>query len=65
MIAAGSAGRPALLLLFGAGATIGGGQRIKAAGREAELVGCFGGRQGALAETFEHMTDEGGRVAMA
>ena len=64
MVAAGSAGRPKGRQFFGAREPISGGQRIEAAGREAELAGGFGGRQRALPECFEHMTDEGGCVTM-
>ena len=58
MIAARSAGSPDLLLFFGAGLSIRGGQRVKAAARKTSLVSRLSGRQGVLPKTFEHMTDE-------
>ena len=64
MIAARSTRHPKLRLLFSAGARVSGGQRVEAAAREAELVGGFGGRQGVLPESFEHLPDERGRVTM-
>ena len=64
MIAPGSAGRPKVGLLLGAGAQVSGGQRVQAAAREAELLGGLRGGQRAQAKTFQDVTDEGGRVAM-
>lgn len=64
VIAAGSAGDPEMGLLFGMGQEIGGGKSVESAAGEAELIGGFGGAQGVLPESFEHMTDEGGGMTM-
>jgi hypothetical protein len=49
-------------LFFGAGTEVIGGERVEAAGRDAQLVGGLGGRQRALQERVEHIADEGGCV---
>jgi hypothetical protein len=64
MIATGSAGRPERWLLAGARGVVSGGQRVKAAGREAELRGGLDGTARMLPECVEHMADEGGSVTM-
>jgi hypothetical protein len=61
-VAAGAAGEPERSLIFGAGTEVSGGERVEAAGRDAELVGGLGGRQLALPERVEHIADEGGCV---
>ena len=58
MVATGSAGRPEGLLLAGARGVVSGGQRVKATGREAELIAGLGGVQDASAEAFENMADK-------
>ena len=58
VIAAGSARYPKMLLLFGPGEQVSGGQRVKAAAREIELLGRFGGRQRVPPKGFEHVTDQ-------
>ena len=55
---------PELLCLSRAGAEVIGKECIEAAGGEAELLGGFGGPQGVLPEGSQHMTDEGGCVAI-
>src|ERR1035438_9578594 len=54
---------PQPFLLSCAGAEVIGGERIEAAGGQAELVGGFGGRQGVLPEGSQHMADKGRCVA--
>ena len=55
---------PEPLCLSRAGAEVIGKERIEATGGEAELLGGFGGPQGVLPEGSQHMTDEGGCVAI-
>ena len=55
---------PQPFLLSCAGAEVIGGERIEAAGGQAELVGGFGGRQGVLPEGSQHMADKGRCVAI-
>ena len=51
-------------MFFGAGAEVSGGQRVEAAGRDAQLVGGLVGRQRALPEPIEPIADEGRGVTM-
>jgi len=55
---------PQPLFLARAGAEVTGGERIEAAGGQAELLGGFGGRQRVLPEGSQHMTDKGRCVAI-
>ena len=55
---------PQSLFLARVGAKVTGGERIEAAGGQAELLGGFGGRQRMLPEGSQHMTDEGRCVAI-
>src|SRR5207247_1289466 len=64
MIAPGSSGRPERGLLAGARGVVRRGERIEAAGREAELFGGLDGALSVLPERVEHVADEGGRVTM-
>ena len=64
VVAAGAAGEPERPLFFGAGAEVSGGERVEAAGRDAELVGGLGGRQMVLPKRVEHIADKGGCVTM-
>ena len=64
MVAAGAAGEPERSLFFSAGAEVSGGERVEGAGRDAEFVGGLGGRQLALPERVEDITDKRGRVTM-
>jgi len=64
MIATRNAGDPKGFLLLGAGEVVSGGQSVKATGRESELFSGLGGGQRLLLESIQHMTDEGGSVAM-
>ena len=64
VVAAGAAGEPGSSLFFGVGAEASGGQRVEAAGRDAQLVGGLVGRQRALPEPVEHIADEGRGVTM-
>ena len=58
MVAPGSAGGPEGGRLAGAGGVVNGGQRVEAAGREAELRGGLSRTQRVLSERVEHMADE-------
>lgn len=51
-------------MLADAGGVVSGGQRIQAAGGEAELRGGLDGTEFVLPESLEHMADERGRVTM-
>jgi hypothetical protein len=51
-------------LIFSAGAAVSGGERVEAAGRDAELVGGLGGRPLALPERVEDIADKSGCVTM-
>ena len=64
MIAPGSTRYPEMLLLFGSGAKIIGGQCVEAAARKVELVSRFGCCQRVLPKSFEDMTDERRSVTM-
>ena len=55
---------PQILFLVSAGLEVIGGERIETAPGEAQLGGGFGGRQGVLPETREHMADEGRGMTM-
>ena len=65
VIAPGSAGRPEPLWLAEARGVVSGGQRVKAAGRQAELLGGLAGTECALPEGVEDVADKCGRVTMA
>ena len=58
MVATGSAGRPEPLRLADARGVVSGGQRVKAAGREAELGGGLAGTERVLPEGGEHVADK-------
>ena len=58
MIAPGSAGRPEPLWLADARGVVSGGQRVKAAGREAELRGGLAGTERVLPEGVENVADK-------
>ena len=64
VVAAGAAGEPERSLFYCAGAEVSGGERVEAAGRDAQLVGGLVSRQCALAEPVEHIADERGCVTM-
>jgi hypothetical protein len=64
MIAPGAAGVPVSPLPLCAGAGVGRGQRVQAAGGEAELFSRLKGRQCALAEGVQDMANKGGGMAM-
>ena len=65
VIATGSAGRPEELWFMGAGGVVGSGQSVEPTAGEAELGRGRSCVQSAQSETFEHMADERGRVALA
>ena len=58
MVAARAAGRPQAALFLNTSAEIIGGEKIKLAAGEAELVGRFGGGQGALVKGFKNMANK-------
>ena len=58
MIATGSTGSPERWLLAGARGVVSGGQRVKAAGREAELRGGLAGTERVLPEGVENVADK-------
>ena len=58
MIATGSAGRPEPSVVCGARGVVSGGQRVKAAGREAELLGGLAGTERVLPEGVEDVADK-------
>ena len=64
VVATGAARDPASAVLVGAGAAVGGGQRVAPAAGKVELVGGMRGRQGAVAEGFEHVADKRRCMAM-
>ena len=64
MVATRSAGRPEGLRLLRARGVIDGGQGVEATAGESQMASGGGGRQGVLPESFEHMADERGGVAM-
>jgi hypothetical protein len=64
MITARGLGDPGRGFLAGAGVEVGGGEGIEAAAGKAELAGGFRGRQGALPEGGQNMTDESRRLAI-
>ena len=64
VVSPGGSREPRIGFLARAGPEVIGGERIKAAERNAELGRAFGGRQGALPEGDQHMPNKSGRVAI-
>jgi len=58
VVAAGSTGCPKVSLFLNTSAEIIGGEKIKLAAGEAELVGRFGSGQGALLKGFKNMANK-------
>ena len=64
VVATGGSREPRSGFLARTGPEVIGGERIQATAGHTELFSRFGGRQGALAESRQHMPDEGRRVAV-